>query len=113
MTKKIKGSTLIEVLVAMIIVMVTFGIAMAIFINVSSSDRHVQKLKAQLLLSEVAIRTKAENSFIDATIELENITLNKTITSYREIPGLNILLLEAFDINGKKVAERKELIIVE
>ena len=112
LTKKIKGSTLIEVLVAMIIVMVSFGIAMAIFMNISSSGNHAQQLKAQLLLNKAAIRTKAENSFIDEISEGESIIINKTVTSYNGIPGLNLLLLQAFDINGKKIAERKELVIV-
>ena len=112
MTKKIKASTLIEVLIAMILVMFSFGIAMAIYINVSLSDHLVQKLKAELLLNETAIETKAGNSFIDEKTGLGNISVNKTVTSYNGISGLHLLLLEAFDVNGKKISERKELIIV-
>ena len=106
------ASTLIEVMVAMIIVMISFGIAMVIYINVTRSDNQVQKLRAQLLLNETAIKTKIENSFVDATMEVESISIIKTIDSYEGSSILNLLLLEAFDIDGKKIAERKELVII-
>ena len=112
LTKKIKASTLIEVLVAMIIIMISFGIAMAIYMNVSLSDHLVQKLKAELLLNETAIETKAANSFIDEKTGSDKISINKTVTSYNGIPELHLLMLEAFDVNGKKISERKELVIV-
>ena len=112
LTKKVKASTLIEVMVAMIIVMISFGIAMIIYINVTRSDNQVQKLKVQLLLNETAIKTSNENSFMDEKTETDGIFVNKTVNSYNGIPGLNFLLLEAFDANGKKIAERKELVIV-
>ncbi|MDQ3192428.1 MAG: hypothetical protein M3Q58_12615 [Bacteroidota bacterium] len=112
LTKKIKASTLIEVIVALIIVMISFGIAMAIYVNVTYSDNQIQKLKANLILNETAIKTTNENSFIDEKTEVDGISVVKTVHSYEGIQGLNLLLLEAFDVNMKKIAERKELVIV-
>lgn len=112
LTKKVKASTLIEVMVALIIVMISFGIAMAIYVNVTHSDNQTQKLKAQLLLNETAIKTTNENSFIDEKTEMDGISVIKTVSSYEGTPGLHLLFLEAFDVNAKKIAERKELVIV-
>ncbi|HET6243889.1 MAG: hypothetical protein H0V01_04385 [Bacteroidetes bacterium] len=112
LTKKIKASTLIEVIVALIIVMITFGIAMVIFINVTHSDNQVQKLKASLILNESALKTSKENSYIDEKTEVDGLFINKTINPYENIPGLNLVLFEAFDVNGKIIAERRELILL-
>ncbi len=112
LTRKLKASSLIEVMVALIIVMVCFGIAMIIYLNVSQSDRQLQRLKGKLILNEIAIKTKNENSYIDDKIEFESINVNKTINPYNGIPGISLLLLEAYDLNGNKIVERKELVIV-
>lgn len=109
---KIKGSTLVETLVAMIIVMLAFGIGLMIYLNVIQSSGAQQKLNAQLQMNRIAIETKGKNLFVDDEYSMENLKLVKTIQSYSgESDKLKLLKIEAFDGNGKKLSERKELVI--
>lgn len=110
----LKGSTLIETLVAMIIVMLAFGIGLMIYLNVIQSSGAQQKLNAQLQINKVAIETKDKNLFVDGEYTLENLKIVKTLRAYSpESERLKLLKIEAFDWNGKKTGERKELVITE
>lgn len=107
---KCKASTLLESLVAMVLIMICFGIAMMIYVNVMSSDNNRQKLSAQLLLNQVALEGKQEKKYLDEKIEAGNMTIQKTVAPYKEADNLSLLTLTAFDKNGKMIAQHKELI---
>lgn len=109
---KLKGSTLVETLVAMIIVMLAFGIGLLIYLNVIQSSGAQQKLNAQLQMNKIAIETKDKNLFVDEEDTTGTMKIIKTIQPYSAgSDKLKLLKIEAFDGNGKKLAEREELII--
>ena len=62
--KKLKASTLIEVLVAMVIIMIVFAIATRIFLNVMDSGVSFKKIQAQQELMILAKQTQI-NGFIE------------------------------------------------
>lgn len=109
---KLKASTLMESLVAMIVIMICFVIASMIYTNIINSTNNKLKLDASLLLKEIGIKAKEENNYLDEKFETENLVVQKSVTSYKNSGNLSLLTLIAFDKNGKKIAEQKELIIV-
>ncbi|PCJ87266.1 MAG: hypothetical protein COA57_04870 [Flavobacteriales bacterium] len=111
--QKIKATTLVETLIAMVIVMITFGLGLMIYVNVMNSGNQQLKLNAQLLMNQMAAETKTDNNFLDEEMETETLKIIKTVLPYEGSKRLNILMFEAFNKGGKKVTERKELIIVE
>ena len=110
---KLKAATLIESLMAMIIIMLCLGIATMIYVNIMNADNNSLKLKAQLVLAEQAYQAKSSNTFLDDNTETETLLIEKKIEKYKQQDNLILLYLKAFDKNTKKLlAERKELIVV-
>lgn len=110
----ISGSTLVETLVAMIIVMLAFGIGMMIYLNVIQSSSALQKLNAQLQMNQIAIETIEDSLFAENEYTLKTMKIIKTLQAHNAVSDkLKLLKLEAFDGNGKKLGERKELVITE
>ena len=107
---KLKAATLLESLVAMVVVMVCFGITSMIYNNVLRSDSKRIKLKAHLLLNDISIKTKKEKIFLDEDIQRDGILIRKRIKNYKEISGLSELDLTAFYNESKPVQTRRELI---
>ncbi len=110
--EKIKASTLIEALVAMVIVMTCFGIASMIYVNVLNADNNRIQLNAHLLVHELAQKAKETNSFLDEKIETNGLIIQKSVEPYHDIPNLNVLKYIAVDKKGKLIAEYKELFIL-
>jgi type II secretory pathway pseudopilin PulG len=62
--KKLEGSTLIEVLIAMVIIMVVFSIAMGLFSNVLSSGVSMRKVQINQQLESLRLQV-IENGKIE------------------------------------------------
>ena len=110
---KLKGSTLVESLVAMVILVITTGITAMIYVNILESQRGPLKLQANNLLENIAGESKASNNFIDEEIKSGDIRIIKTAKKYSDKKSLLLLELIAFDLNGKLITKRKELILAQ
>ena len=110
--KKLKASALIEVLVALVIIVSCFGIASMMYVNITNSYNNRQLLSAQLRMNEIALKTKAENNFLEERIESNQLTIEKSVNTYKESKEIVLLTLKAFTKNGKIIASHRELIIV-
>ena|SRR5688572_27984163 len=108
---KLKAATLIESLVAMVIMVLFFGIATMVYLNVMNADQHRQKLKVTLLLDDLAHQTKASGSFFDQVLKTEEMQIVQSIIAYNNTENLSVLSIKAFDLKGKLLAERNELIV--
>jgi len=109
----LKASTLMESLVAMVIIVVSLGVGTMIYSNILNSDKQVLQLKAICLLNKEAARTKKEKTFLDSEKQFENCNIKKTVELYDQTANLYRLTLSAFDKSGHLIAVRKELIITE
>lgn len=74
MLKKVVAATVIEVLVAMVIIMTVFTIAMRIFANVISSGVSFKKIQAQQQLQLLAKETQEQGFIGNASFLKESIT---------------------------------------
>ncbi len=113
LNKKLKASSLAETLVAMVIVMLSFGIATLVFSNVTRSSSLPQKIKAETMLKGIAIRSKQEKLFLDATFQSAGMEIRKKISPYAGSSRLSLMSLEARDASGREICSHNELVFVE
>lgn len=111
--KKLKASTLLESMVAMMIVMMCLGFFSMIYVNIMNSDNNRQKLKISLLLKTIANQTIKESKFIDEQIKQGDITIEKKIETYENTSNLKLIKLTANNENGNTINQYKQLVIVQ
>lgn len=110
---KIKASSLIEVVVAMVIIVMILGIAATIYFQVSASTNLLRKVQATLILDSIAHATDLNQTFYDETINLNGIyKIEKKIISYQSSVNLIELNLSIYDPEKGLIATRKQLINV-
>lgn len=109
----LKAATLMESLIAMILIVVCFGVATMIYTNVLDSDKQRLHLKAILILNKKAIETKTKKEFLDSEEQAGDWTIKKIIEHYPETENLYKLTLTALSKSGKTIAIRNELILTE
>lgn len=110
---QLKASTLVESLIAMVILIVCLGIGTMVFTNILNSDKERKELHASLLANEFALKVKAQQNFLDDEEEIGEWTLKKTVEKYKDADNLYQLSIAVIDGDHKIVLVRRELIIVE
>ena len=110
---KLNATTLAEALIAMVVILLSFGIAVTIFANVTASSRLHEKTRAEILIQEAAVKTKSDKNMLDGEMEYAGIKIQKKVSQYQGVKGLSVLSLNAFDRNDKKIAEYNELLFLE
>ena len=109
---KVGGSTILEVVVSMVLIMAIFGIAMMIVVNVTNMSLSFKKLKAESLLQQTALK----NSDIETgtkTMYVAGTRIEQDITPYADNAALRQLHLSAYDGNQKIIAELTQIIIAD
>jgi competence protein ComGF len=110
--QKVKGSTLVEVLVAMVIIMTATGIGLAIYENLARDINDDLKIKAEIQLENMAAETKKSNALTEVIMDKEDMRLQRSIETYEKSKRLKVLHLEAFTLTGKKITEYREIIVI-
>lgn len=110
---RLKASTLVESLIAMVILVVCLGVGTMIYTNVLSSDKERMQLHASLLADEEAIRVKSGKNYLDGEVKSGDWVLKKTVEKYEQTENLFLLAIAVLDRDKKIVLIRRELIIVE
>ena len=106
----IRGSTILEVIISMIIIIVVFGVAMMIFTNVNRLSLSAKKLKAQAILQQALLQAEQANDHTDRTITVDDLIIKQEITPFENESGLSIITLTAFDPNHEQIARLKKVI---
>jgi Tfp pilus assembly protein PilE len=109
----LKASTLMESLIAMVILVVCLGIGTMIYTNVIGSDRERKQLHALLLANKEAIAVKSERNYLDSESQVDDWTIKKTVEKYNETENLFLLSITVLDRDKKIISTRRELIIEE
>ena len=110
---KIKASILVETIVAMLLITISFTMAFMVILNVSKNSNNSLKTKAYILSNDVLVKTKSEKQYFDQDFVFGNITVKRTITEYENNEELFQLNLSTFDYRNHKLFEQNELIIIE
>jgi Tfp pilus assembly protein PilE len=107
---KLRASTLLEVIISMIIIIVVFGIAMMIFANVNRLSLSAKKLRAQAILQETLFQAERTGNHMDQTVTVDDISIRQKVSPFQNEPELLIITLTAFDINNEQIAQLKKII---
>jgi type II secretory pathway pseudopilin PulG len=109
--KKLKASTIIEVVVALVIIMIVFGIATMTYVRLIHSDNSPKlKLNQQLAtLASEAVNTGAPLANTSHTLE-HDVTVHQQVLPYEHNTQLVILELEAVDRNEQQLSIYRELV---
>ena len=107
---KLKGAVLLESMIAMIIVMLCFGLGVMIFTNVTSGSRNSLRILARARICTESVKTKEEKRYIDEDILCGEFTVRKRITPYLSSGKIFVLQYSAVMPDHKILAEAHELI---
>lgn len=110
LTKKLQGATLLESIVAMVLLMVCLGIATLVYVNVVGSGNSRQKFHAYVLIHQVAAQARIQRNYLDEEQEMAGITVTKKISKYAGMEKTYTMKITATDLNGEVLAEQKEII---
>ena len=111
--RKLKASTLVETIIAMLIVTIAFSLALLLMINISRSSNNSLKTKAYFLANNILVQTKAEKTYLDQEFNFGNVVIKKTVTEYENNEELFQLNVSAYDKQNHKLFEQNELVIIE
>jgi len=108
---KIKASTILEVLISMIIIILVFGIAMMIYSNVTRLSLSTKKIQAQAILQEMMINIEQSKESASQSVVAGDYTIEQSLKSYNDKTNLVDVRLTAYDDNHQEVAELQKVII--
>ncbi len=108
---KLAASSIIEVLISMVVIMVVFGIAMMIYANIVQSSLSVTKIRAQAILNQTLQADETSANSSSTTFTVDNLNIEQTVKNYNNEPNLTEIDLAAYDTNGKQLITLHKVII--
>lgn len=107
---KFKGSTMIETIIAMVIILICSGIALDHFSGLFQTVNDELRINAELKIQNLAVETKKHKEFSYLEIDSDGVNLVRYIEDYPIQSSLKLLRIEAHTLSGKKICEYRELI---
>jgi Tfp pilus assembly protein PilV len=109
--KRVAGSTILEVLISMTVIIVIFGIAMMIYSNITRSSLSVKKIKAEAILKARLLNIEQNPVNLDESVTVGDFLVEQQIKPYGDSSRLTQVQLIAWNGNHAKVAELQKIII--
>jgi hypothetical protein len=107
---RVKASSIMEVVISMVIILVVFGIAMMIYTNVSRFSLSAKKISAQALLQEILLNAEHNPGNTTRSLTTADFRVEQEVSPYPIGSNLSVIHLSAYDQNQQKVAELKKVI---
>ncbi|MDB5090871.1 MAG: hypothetical protein JWR09_4865 [Mucilaginibacter sp.] len=108
--RRLPASSILEVIVSMVIIVIVFGIAMMIYTNVLRLSLSVKKLKVQALLQQTMLKAERSTENTTLSVIIGDFRIEQEIKPYQDNAGLTEIHLTAFDANQQKIAELQKVI---
>ncbi|HEY9000688.1 MAG TPA: hypothetical protein VIM89_05010 [Mucilaginibacter sp.] len=106
---KVAGSTIAEVMVAMVILVTIFGIAMMIYARVTGLSPSAQNIQARAILKEHLLMAEHISYSTDSLIDTAGLHIEIATKPYDRDTSLQVIRLTAYDQNRQIVAELQKL----
>lgn len=107
---KLKASTIIESITAMVIIGIVFSIGMMVFGSMLNLNPGPQKIRAKLAIDEILQQTKLQQIFVDEVIEGKGFTISKSVKLYQGYEQIYEISLKAYDLKEKEFLSVRELV---
>lgn len=108
MQSKIKAFSIIETIVAMILLTITFAVAMSTFDFISNTNSMEIKVNAQLSIKTILAETIRDKTFYDETIERNGFVIEKKVQTYEKMEQANIIHLHL----TANIAEKEKPVLI-
>jgi Tfp pilus assembly protein PilV len=109
-TIMLKGTTLLEALIAMVMLLICILVSAGVINNLLQSSSSADKLKAEVLLNKWMNETIEQSNFMDEESGTNNFRLTKKVLRLQEYDDIISVQLTATNEEGRKVGEKKMLI---
>jgi len=113
LNSRVKASTMLEVIIAMVVILVVFVIGMMIFTNVLKLSLSTKKIRAQALLGGFMLNAERAGANSNQLFTVDGFRIQQEASPYKNDSDLTTIQLTAYDQNQQKVAELKKIIIVQ
>ena len=108
--RKIKASTIIESIVAMVIITLVLGVALSVLSFVSGRNNPQIRFKAFAEAQRALNNCQNKAGLVDQEWNSEGLRIEKTVGQYREYPGIRLIEIKVYNNSGRLMIQRKELI---
>ena len=108
-SRKLRASTLVEVLIAMVIIMAVFVTGIAIYTNVTQSGFSTSRLKAQQEMQKIINESISLKDWEAQELDADSILYKKTVSSYAGYPDLLLIEVKAVQ-NGRELGELRQIV---
>jgi hypothetical protein len=108
--KSLKGSTIIETIVALVLLLLISGIVFIIYSNLFINSKDFLKLEANSIANEISISVKKDKIYLDEETHNGNLNVKKSFKEYKDLQNVVVLSIVVTDMNNVIVLSRKEII---
>lgn len=98
-------------MVSIVVLMIVFSLSTLLINNLSSSGITREKQHAHLLVKNMRNEAIRQKRYVEETVNYENITLVKSITTYPKGDNLHVLQITASK-DDKLLFESKDIVII-
>jgi hypothetical protein len=106
--RRLQASSLIEVIAAMLILSMVFGLAIVIYLNVQRAGVSARKLTCLVRLEAAFAETEQQRTYVAREWVYDDLTVYQEVK--QDSAGLTVVMLEGRDPAGKLVATQKHLV---
>lgn len=106
---KVKASTLLEVIVAMVVIMVVFVIATGIYTNIIKSSPSIKQQQGRALASGLIEQSKLEHDWTEKSLLVDSIALQKEVVPYQDYSDLLLITVTAKE-RGREIGRVKQIV---
>ncbi|KAA8476142.1 hypothetical protein BDE36_2602 [Arcticibacter tournemirensis] len=107
--RKLAASTLIEVLIAMVIIVAVFGMAMGIYTNVTQSGYSISTTQSQQQMQTIIGESISNRDWQDQEVIEDSIRYRKTVSAWPGYDDLVLIEVRA-NQNGKEMGRLRQVV---
>jgi len=106
MHKRLSAATIVETIVALVIILVLFGITTTLVVQITTSSFSVKKIKAGQLIQQYAVQTGKEKAFFDEEWVRDEFSVQRAVVEYGKRPNLVAVTFSVY--NNKQLVSRQQ-----
>jgi hypothetical protein len=106
---RIKSATLVETIVAMVIILVIFSITTTVLVQTNKVSFSTKKIKADYVIDQFAEETGLEKSFFDDEKNAGTFTIQKRISENSFSQKVVVVRFSAMDKNGELISAENRI----
>lgn len=108
--KRLAAATIIETIVAMVIILVLFGITTTVLVQTSVRSFSIKRIKAAQLVNTCFVKTNNEKAFFNEEIKMDEFVIKKEVQPYNGNDHLLAVTIIVSDNGNNELVSEQRLI---